>query len=51
MLDEGVDTFIEVGPKKVLTGLVKKTIPKGHEAKLMNVEDLKSLDRVLEAIS
>lgn len=51
MLDEGVDTFIEVGPKKVLTGLVKKTVPQGHEARLMNVEDLKSLDRVLETIS
>ena len=51
MLNEGVDTFIEVGPKKVLTGLVKKSVPKGHEARLMNVEDLKSLDSVLEAIS
>ncbi len=51
MLNEGVDTFIEVGPKRVLTGLVKKTVPKGHEARLMNVEDLKSLDKVVEAVS
>jgi [acyl-carrier-protein] S-malonyltransferase len=51
MLNQGVDTFIEVGPKKVLTGLVKKTVPKGHEARLLNVEDVKTLDRVLETIS
>lgn len=51
MLAEGVDTFIEVGPKKVLTGLVKKTVPRGQETVMMNVEDLKSLERVVEAVS
>ncbi len=44
MTKAGVDKFIELGPNKVLTGLVKKTI-KGADAK--NIEDLKSLEAAL----
>jgi [acyl-carrier-protein] S-malonyltransferase len=38
---QGVDTFVEVGPGKVLTGIVKRM---NKEAKLLNVEDVASLD-------
>lgn len=40
----GIQTFIEVGPGKVLSGLIKKTC---REALLYNVEDLASLEKVL----
>jgi [acyl-carrier-protein] S-malonyltransferase len=48
MLENGVTIFVEVGPKKVLTGLLNKIIPSGSEAKVYNVEDMKSLSRFLE---
>lgn len=39
----GITHFIEVGPGKVLSGLVKRTLP---ESSAMNVEDLKTLSLV-----
>ncbi len=51
MLEDGVNIFVEVGPKKVLTGLLKKIIPPDREIKLFNVEDVESLNRFLEATS
>src|SRR4030043_885893 len=45
--DSGVDTFIEVGPGKVLTGLIKQIEP---SAKAFNVEDMKSLENTLASI-
>ncbi len=44
----GVTTFVEVGPGTVLTGLIKRILP---DAKLMNVNDPKSLDAALAAVS
>ncbi len=44
MISLGVDTFIEVGPGKVLSGLIKK-ISRG--SKILNVEDSSSLEKVL----
>lgn len=48
MLENGVDTFIEVGPGKALRGFVKK-IDKG--AKLLNVEDMNSLNNTIDTIN
>jgi [acyl-carrier-protein] S-malonyltransferase len=47
MIEDGVDTFVEVGPKKVLSGLVKKILPQDSEAKIYNVEDKQSLENFL----
>jgi [acyl-carrier-protein] S-malonyltransferase len=47
LAQEGVDTFVEVGPGNVLSGLVKK-IAKG--ARVLNVEDPDSLARTMAAL-
>ena len=41
----GITHFIEVGPGKVLSGLVKRTLPGSHA---MNVEDIKTLSLVAD---
>ncbi|MBW2346856.1 MAG: ACP S-malonyltransferase [Deltaproteobacteria bacterium] len=50
MLEEGVDVFVEVGPKKVLTGLLKKILPSDSPARVYNVEGKESLERVVQAL-
>jgi [acyl-carrier-protein] S-malonyltransferase len=45
--DSGVDMFIEVGPGKVLSGLIKRIVP---DAKVLNVEDMKSLEKTLSLV-
>lgn len=47
MVEEGVDTFIEIGPGKVLAGLNKKIAP---EAKVYNVYDKASLDACINEL-
>jgi [acyl-carrier-protein] S-malonyltransferase len=45
MLKEGVTTFVEVGPGRVLSGLVKRI---GENIKIYNVEDAGSLEEIKE---
>jgi len=47
MVSDGVQTFVEVGPKKVLTGLVRKIIPKDAQIRLFQVEDTAGLEKFL----
>jgi len=51
MLDDGVDTFVEVGPKKVLAGLLKKIASPEDAVSIFTVEDPEGLQSVLEKIS
>ena len=44
---EGATTFVEVGPGKVLSGLIRRIAP---EAQVFNVEDAASLRTTLEAL-
>ncbi|MDI6801422.1 MAG: ACP S-malonyltransferase [Thermodesulfovibrionales bacterium] len=43
----GADTFIEVGPGKVLSGLMKRIEP---SAKMFNVENLETLNKVISEL-
>lgn len=47
MLSDGVDTFIEIGPGKALTGFMKKI---DKEVKVFNVEDIASLEKTLDGL-
>jgi [acyl-carrier-protein] S-malonyltransferase len=47
LVAEGVETFIEVGPGKVLCGLIRRIAP---EARTLNVEDRASLEATVEAL-
>ncbi len=48
MLADGVDTFVEIGPGKALSGFVKKI---DKEVALYHVEDMKSLEELKEALA
>lgn len=47
MIEFGVDTFIEIGPGRTLSGFVKKI---DRKAVILNVEDIKSLNKVIETL-
>lgn len=43
MLQDGVNAFVEVGPKRVLSSLLKKIIPNDNDIKVLNVGKLEEL--------
>ena len=47
LLDEGVTRFVEVGPGKVLSGLVRQI---SRQCQVLNVEDVQSLDATAAAL-
>ena len=48
LMDEHVEIFAEVGPGKVLAGLLKKILPKEYPCRIYNVNNLKSLEQFLK---
>lgn len=48
MIEDGVDTFIEIGPGKALSTFAKKV---DRKLRIANVEDLKSLEKAVELLS
>lgn len=51
LMDKTVDIYVEVGPGKVLAGLLKKTLPADHPETIYNVGDLKSIEAFLNAVA
>jgi [acyl-carrier-protein] S-malonyltransferase len=51
LMDEGIEIFLEVGPGKVLTGLLKKILPKDYPCQIFNVGGMKDLERFLKETS
>lgn len=51
MLDMGVDTFVEVGPGKTLSGFVKKVCrEKGVEVTILNIENVETLENAMQIL-
>ena len=51
MQEEGIEVFVEVGPKKVLSGLLRKIIPDTYEHQVFNVGSMKGLEKFLNAVA
>lgn len=49
MLESGIDTFIEIGPGKTLSGFVKRT-PSEKEIKVFNINNVGSLQDTIKEI-
>ena len=47
MKDEGVDTFVEIGPGKSLTGFIKKEL---EGVNLINIYDVESLENAIQIL-
>lgn len=45
LIAENVDNFVEVGNGKVLTGLLKKILPKDYPCNIYNVNSMKQLEK------
>ncbi|MFH1674313.1 MAG: ACP S-malonyltransferase [Pseudomonadota bacterium] len=51
MQEENVEVFVEVGPKKVLTGMLRKIFPETHPYEVYNVDGLRGLETFLKAVT
>lgn len=48
MAELGVDTFVEIGPGKALTGFVRKTLPGAQVFAVETVEDMENLEKEIK---
>lgn len=51
MLEMGVDTFVEIGPGKTLSGFVKKVCKeRGRDTNILNIESVESLEKAMAVL-
>ncbi len=50
MIDDGVELFVELGPKKVLSGLMRKILPRKSPVQVMQADSPETMEKVIEAI-
>jgi [acyl-carrier-protein] S-malonyltransferase len=48
LMEKNVEIFVEVGPGRVLAGLLKKILPRDYPAKIYNVANMKQLEKFLK---
>ena len=48
LIDEDTETFVEVGPGRVLAGLLKKILPPDYPAKVYNISNMKQLETFMK---
>lgn len=47
LIEENVEVFVEIGPGRVLTGLLKKILPGDYQGNVYNVSNMKQLEKFL----
>ena len=47
LMDEKMETFVEVGPGRVLAGLLKKILPPDYPVKTYNISNMKQLEKFM----
>ena len=51
LMEEEVNVFVEVGPGKVLAGLLKKIVPAEYDHSVFNVNSLKTLEAIVSGLA
>jgi len=50
LMEERVEIFVEVGPGRVLAGMLKKILPREYPAKIYNIANMKQLEKFFKDI-
>jgi [acyl-carrier-protein] S-malonyltransferase len=50
LMEAETEIFVEVGPGKVLTGMLRKSLPRDYPGKILNVSDMQTLEKCFKEI-